>query len=101
MAIATYKEEVHVEELKFDDNEKKRLIAGDVAFGESLRIQGTGKDVTFFKTVSINHFPVPAEEGQVIVTFFNGWQRLLTVAEAKEHLSSIHKDPAPKKVQEA
>lgn len=83
---AKYSQDVTVEEVKFSDEEKKRLKAGEVAFGSSARIDGSGDDATFSAHHSINTEVINVPEGSYIVTFPDGRKKVLSAEEAKESL---------------
>ncbi|MEJ7913680.1 MAG: hypothetical protein WKF70_11040 [Chitinophagaceae bacterium] len=82
-----YQEEVSVEKVEFSKEDKKRLKDGEVAFGESFRMAKAGKETSFYTHRSVNNQSERVEEGQYIVTFKNGSQKLMTEAEFKEQVT--------------
>lgn len=83
-----YKQAVTVEKIEFNEGIKKKLKAGEKGVSSDVRLNDDG---VFTGFRSVNNQQTAVEEGQTIITFVDGSQKLLTEDEVKENLSITKK----------
>jgi len=79
-----YKQTVTVEKIAFNDSIKKKLKAGEKAVNADVKLNEEGEFTSFR---SVNNLQTAVKEGQSLITFADGSQKLLTEEDAKENLT--------------